>query len=239
MGPEVIVPLGFFASVVAVVLVPALDQSAWAGRWRRKRSGPQIPAEMSARLERMEQSIDAIAVEIERISEGQRFTTKLLAEVRDTPVLGLPAARPGTSGYLSVAIVLIVDDEPNIRRMVGALLSAEGHEIKEAANGAQGLAKAAQDDPDVVLLDLMMPGELDGMATLSQLANCASRDRCHHDERTRKPRRRGECDETWRGEFSREAAHSRRSALRDRLCARAATVAPRCARIARRARTRW
>ena len=53
--------------------------------------------------------------------------------------------------------------------MVGALLSAEGHEIKEAANGAQGLAKAAQDDPDVILLDLMMPGELDGMATLSRL----------------------------------------------------------------------
>jgi two-component system nitrogen regulation response regulator NtrX len=68
-----------------------------------------------------------------------------------------------------VAIVLIVDDEPNIRRMVGALLAAEGHDIKEAANGAQGLAKAAQDDPDVVLLDLMMPGELDGMATLSRL----------------------------------------------------------------------
>ncbi|CAN5150149.1 hypothetical protein BH23GEM2_BH23GEM2_18340 [soil metagenome] len=36
--------------------------------------------EIGARLERMEQSIEAIALEIERISEGQRFTTKLLAE---------------------------------------------------------------------------------------------------------------------------------------------------------------
>ncbi|HEY3257253.1 MAG TPA: hypothetical protein VGJ64_00220 [Gemmatimonadaceae bacterium] len=35
---------------------------------------------MTARLERMEQGIDAIAVEVERISEGQRFTTKLLSE---------------------------------------------------------------------------------------------------------------------------------------------------------------
>ena len=68
-----------------------------------------------------------------------------------------------------MATVLIVDDEPNIRRMVGALLAAEGHEIREAANGAQALAKVADEDPDAILLDLMMPGELDGMATLARL----------------------------------------------------------------------
>jgi two-component system nitrogen regulation response regulator NtrX len=68
-----------------------------------------------------------------------------------------------------VATVLIVDDEPNIRRMVGALLSAEGHQIIDAGSGAQGIARAEEDDPDVVLLDLMMPGELDGMATLQRL----------------------------------------------------------------------
>ncbi len=39
-----------------------------------------INAEVLARLERMEQGIDAIAVEVERISEGQRFTTKLMSE---------------------------------------------------------------------------------------------------------------------------------------------------------------
>jgi hypothetical protein len=39
------------------------------------------------RLERMEQSIDAIAVEVERISEGQRFTTKLLSESNDARAL--------------------------------------------------------------------------------------------------------------------------------------------------------
>ena len=53
--------------------------------------------------------------------------------------------------------------------MVGALLSAEGYEVKEAASGALGIAKAAEDEPDAVLLDLMMPGELDGMATLARL----------------------------------------------------------------------
>src|SRR5580765_201922 len=53
--------------------------------------------------------------------------------------------------------------------MVGALLSAEGHQIIDAGSGAQGIARAEEDDPDVVLLDLMMPGEMDGMATLQRL----------------------------------------------------------------------
>jgi two-component system nitrogen regulation response regulator NtrX len=68
-----------------------------------------------------------------------------------------------------VATVLIVDDEPNIRRMVGALLSAEGYDVAEASSGAQGVRLAEESDPDVVLLDLMMPGELNGMAALQRM----------------------------------------------------------------------
>jgi two-component system nitrogen regulation response regulator NtrX len=68
-----------------------------------------------------------------------------------------------------VPYALIIDDEPNIRRMVGALLTAEGFEVRDAADGASGVAAAVQADPDVVLLDLMMPGGMDGMATLSAL----------------------------------------------------------------------
>jgi CheY-like chemotaxis protein len=65
--------------------------------------------------------------------------------------------------------VLIIDDEPNIRRMVGALLTSEGYEVRDAAEGALGLARVAESCPDAVLLDLMMPGELDGLATLGRL----------------------------------------------------------------------
>jgi len=65
--------------------------------------------------------------------------------------------------------VLIVDDEPNIRRMVGALLSAEGYEVRDAPDGASGIARANEQEPDVLLLDLMMPGELDGLATLGRV----------------------------------------------------------------------
>jgi DNA-binding NtrC family response regulator len=70
---------------------------------------------------------------------------------------------------VAMSNVLIVDDEPNIRRMVGALLSAEGYEVRDAADGASGIQRSTEVAPDVVLLDLMMPGELDGMATLARL----------------------------------------------------------------------
>src|SRR3954453_14128779 len=69
--------------------------------------------------------------------------------------------------------VLIVDDEPNIRRMVGALLTSEGYEVRDAADGQTGVARAAETSPDVVLLDLMMPGELDGLGTLERLREAA------------------------------------------------------------------
>src|SRR5215210_7963668 len=65
--------------------------------------------------------------------------------------------------------VLIVDDEPNIRRMVGALLSSEGYEVRDAKDGTGGLAQAEAAEPDVALLDLMMPGELDGLGLLGKL----------------------------------------------------------------------
>jgi two-component system nitrogen regulation response regulator NtrX len=65
--------------------------------------------------------------------------------------------------------VLIIDDEPNIRRMVGALLGAEGYDVRDAADGVTGARRATESEPDVVLLDLMMPGDLDGMATLERL----------------------------------------------------------------------
>lgn len=52
--------------------------------------------------------------------------------------------------------------------MVGALLGAEGYDVREAPDGATAIT-AADDEPDVILLDLMMPGALDGLATLERL----------------------------------------------------------------------
>jgi hypothetical protein len=67
-------------------------------RWRRPGSGrfPQLGSDSAQRFERLEQGMDAIAIEIERVSEGQRFVTKLLSEQQQAPpaVTGVsPAAR--------------------------------------------------------------------------------------------------------------------------------------------------
>src|SRR5438067_7496078 len=69
--------------------------------------------------------------------------------------------------------VLLVDDETNIRKMVGALLEYEGYDTAEAANGRAALAAVERAAPDAVLLDLMMPGGPDGLATLEQLKRLA------------------------------------------------------------------
>ena len=94
MGPEMIglfVPLGFFAMVVAIVVGRPMIK-AMAARVESEGRRPQIPGEVMNRLERIEQAVDAIAVEVERISEGQRFTTKLLSETRNGGAL--PAGGP-------------------------------------------------------------------------------------------------------------------------------------------------
>src|SRR5262249_54567452 len=65
--------------------------------------------------------------------------------------------------------VLIVDDEANIRRMLAALLKAEGFEAEEAPNGNAALLSLDQLHPDAILLDLQMPPGPDGLETLRQL----------------------------------------------------------------------
>jgi two-component system nitrogen regulation response regulator NtrX len=65
--------------------------------------------------------------------------------------------------------ILLVDDETNIRRMLAALLREEGFTVAEAPNGNSALLQIDDVDPDVVLLDLMMPPGPDGLATLSSL----------------------------------------------------------------------
>jgi DNA-binding response OmpR family regulator len=54
--------------------------------------------------------------------------------------------------------VLVVDDETDIREAVVELLAEEGYEVLDAADGEEALRKARAFHPDVVLLDLMMPG---------------------------------------------------------------------------------
>ncbi|MGC4014544.1 MAG: hybrid sensor histidine kinase/response regulator [Luteolibacter sp.] len=56
------------------------------------------------------------------------------------------------------SVILVVDDEPKNIQVVGALLLREGYEIITARGGEEGLAKAREVMPDLILLDVMMPG---------------------------------------------------------------------------------
>jgi len=79
MGPEIVVPIaGMLTAIILAIGVPMAR--AYTRRVDAESRQPRIPGEVADRLERMEQSLDAVALEVERISEGQRFTTKLLSE---------------------------------------------------------------------------------------------------------------------------------------------------------------
>ncbi len=79
MDQHIIVPLAGMAMIVTLALgVPFVR--ALARRWERDSVQASVPPDVVARLERIEQAVDAVAVEVERISEGQRFTTRLLTE---------------------------------------------------------------------------------------------------------------------------------------------------------------
>jgi two-component system, OmpR family, KDP operon response regulator KdpE len=67
-----------------------------------------------------------------------------------------------------VTRVLVVDDEPQIRRALGVNLKARGYDVDLAASGEEGLTLAASRHPDVVLLDLGLPG-IDGLDVIRGL----------------------------------------------------------------------
>jgi two-component system alkaline phosphatase synthesis response regulator PhoP len=67
-----------------------------------------------------------------------------------------------------MAKILVIDDEPSIVNLVTAYLKPEGYEVFTAADGNAGLKAAHAYKPDVIVLDLMLPG-MDGIQVLSQL----------------------------------------------------------------------
>ncbi len=65
--------------------------------------------------------------------------------------------------------VLVVDDEPNIRRVLTALLRSEGYDVEEAGGGNAALFAIESGEPDAILLDLLMPPGPTGLETLATL----------------------------------------------------------------------
>jgi two-component system OmpR family response regulator len=69
--------------------------------------------------------------------------------------------------------VLVVDDEDNVTHLVSSALRFDGFETVTADNGTSALAKVAETDPDLIVLDVMMPG-LDGLGVLQNLRSAGS-----------------------------------------------------------------
>lgn len=94
MDPDAIAAL---SGVFTLFVLAPIAFAAARMMWKRATSSAPPPAmsvDASRRLERLEQGMDAIAIEIERVSEGQRFVTRLLSETHGSPALGTPQRIP-------------------------------------------------------------------------------------------------------------------------------------------------
>jgi PAS domain S-box-containing protein len=78
------------------------------------------------------------------------------------------ASRPISPKALAGIRVLVIDDAPDNRQLIERYLMKQGAEIKLASNGNEGLQKALETDPDLVLMDIQMP-EMDGYTATSKL----------------------------------------------------------------------
>lgn len=79
MDQTIIVPIGFFVMVVALAIGVPLVR-AFIRQLDRQNSPRALPSGIEGTLQQLQQSVDSVALEVERISEAQRFTTRLLAE---------------------------------------------------------------------------------------------------------------------------------------------------------------
>jgi multidrug efflux pump subunit AcrA (membrane-fusion protein) len=89
-GPQipegaVIISVAFFVMCAVIAIGFPIARAIARRMDKRGASTPVSDSDTHARLERIEQAVDAIAVEVERISEGQRFTTKIMGELRALP----------------------------------------------------------------------------------------------------------------------------------------------------------
>jgi len=76
---DIVVPIALFFTVIVMSIGIPLVRAV-IRRWDRQSIQPLTPPDTSARLERIEQAIEAMSIEVERIAEGQRFVTRLMTD---------------------------------------------------------------------------------------------------------------------------------------------------------------
>ncbi|MBM3465351.1 MAG: response regulator, partial [Armatimonadetes bacterium] len=88
------------------------------------------------------------------------------ASAEPPPTEWVEVEKPGESG--KNRRILVVDDEPTIMRVMRHILESEGYTVLEAANGMEALARAREERPDLVLLDVLLP-DIDGFEVLERM----------------------------------------------------------------------
>ena len=76
---DIVVPIAFFVSVIIMAIGIPLVRGI-VRRWDRRSTEPSVPPDTAARLDRIEQAIDAMSIQVERIAEGQRFVTSIMSD---------------------------------------------------------------------------------------------------------------------------------------------------------------
>src|SRR4051794_41888056 len=67
-----------------------------------------------------------------------------------------------------MADIVVIDDEPRYRRLIAQVLTGAGHQVRQAEDGAEGLATCLQRTPQLVITDIVMPG-MEGIETILRL----------------------------------------------------------------------
>lgn len=77
---------------------------------------------------------------------------------------------------ISNALVLVIDDQPGIRRLLAEVLQEDGYDVEVAANGQEALQKVKEITPGLILMDMKMPG-MDGLETFRELKKIGKAER--------------------------------------------------------------
>ena len=75
--------------------------------------------------------------------------------------------------------ILIVDDDAGIRELVNTTLRSDDYQIFQAENGEKAIEIARADKPDLIIMDIMMPGEIDGLEATRIIKNDLETKNCH------------------------------------------------------------